>query len=132
MTARPFKRAGLHKLVCRDCGGYVYAAVAQLERHGLPVCPECGEAYDADELELALLLGLDDSPIVAAWRDLTARKELSQCRSVGWEHAAERHASGTLNRMDTRAADEMRAERRERARSNRLQALRPAAEAMPF
>jgi hypothetical protein len=46
--------------------------------------------------------------------------------------AQRRHAAGTLNPMSVKAADEMRAERRERARSNRLSAIMPKPEPMPF
>jgi hypothetical protein len=37
-----------------------------------------------------------------------------------------------MNPMSVKAADEMRAERRERARSNRLSAIMPKPEPLPF
>jgi len=105
-----------------------------LEDAGLPVCwrAGCGDTLAPTEVELALLLDLEDSPLVMAWREMTHCKELSQQRSVGWERAAERHAAGTLNRMDAKALDEMRAERSRVARERRLNALMPTVEAMPF
>jgi hypothetical protein len=60
-----FKRSGLHKLEC-DCGAYVYATVAMLERHGLPACP-CGSRFLPDRVELAELLGVD-CPAVTEYR----------------------------------------------------------------
>jgi hypothetical protein len=133
MPAKPrtFKRSGLHKLECRDCAAYVYATVAQLEAHGMPVCP-CGAAYVPDELELAFLLGLYDAPVVAEFEQRTHRSELAQQRRIGWMEAQRRHAAGTLNPMSVKAADEMRAERRARARSNRLSAIMPKPEPLPF
>jgi hypothetical protein len=133
MPAKPWKRAGLHKLACHDCGAYAYATVAQLERFGLVACPGCGDRMVPDELELALLLGLDDLPIVREFERIAANKEASQRRSLGWNEAAERHSAGTLASMEQAAADEMRRQRRETCRSNRLRALQPVAEtAIPF
>jgi hypothetical protein len=129
---RPFTRAGLHKVACHDCGHYTYEAVAQLERRGLLPCPDCGVRMVPDELELALLLGLEDLPIVREWQRIAANKEASQRRSLGWNEAAARHSAGTLASMEQAAADEMRADRRARCRSNRLQALLPVAEPLPF
>jgi hypothetical protein len=109
MSPRPFKRAGLHRLECPDCGCYGYYTVAMLEDAGCPDCwrPDCGGQLAPDELELAMLLGVD-SPAVAEY-------EL-ECQSIAQSIAAER----------------VSVRRRERARSNRLSALRPVPEAMPF
>jgi hypothetical protein len=134
MSAPKFKRGGLHKVECPGCGAFAYTTVPQLERHGLPVC-RCGEDFVPDELEVAFLLGLEDAPVVEEWRRRTRNSELAQCRAVGWERAAERHAAGTLAPMDVKHADEMRQERRLMARKRRLAALRPvplASDPIPF
>lgn len=126
-----FSRKGLHKLEC-GCGNSTYSTVAQLERHGLPVCP-CGERFLPDEVELAFLLGLTDAPAVVEYQRRVQGAEMAQARGVGsWSRAAARVAEGSLNPMSVKVAADMRAERRLRARENRLQALRPAAEPMPF
>jgi hypothetical protein len=133
-TPSKFKRGGLHRLECASCPTYGYYTVAMLEDAGLPVCWRrgCGDTLMPTEVELALMMDLDDSPLVVAWREMTHGKELSQQRSVGWERAAERRAAGTLNRMDAKALDEMRAERSRAARARRLNALMPVAEPMAF
>jgi hypothetical protein len=133
----PFKRGGLHRLECPDCPCYGYFTVAMLEDAGLPGCfrAGCGATMMPAELELAFLLGADNAPVVEEWRRRTANSELAQCRSLGWERAAERHAAGTLNRMDAKHADEMRQERRLMARERRLAALRPvplSSDPIPF
>jgi hypothetical protein len=131
---RPWKRGGLHKLACHDCKTYAYAAVAQIERHGLIACPadDCGREMVPDELELALHLGLNELPIVREYERVHAGKEASQRRSLGWNEAAARHSAGSLASMELAAIDDMRRERWEACRSNRLQALKPAATPMPF
>jgi hypothetical protein len=70
--------------------------------------------------------------VVAEFEQRTHRSGLAQQRRIGWMEAQRRHAAGTLNPMSVKAADEMRAERRERARSNRLSAIMPKPEPMPF
>jgi hypothetical protein len=121
MPARPFKRAGLHKLEC-GCGGYVYATVAQLEARGLPCCP-CGAVYIPDELELSILLGVD-SPAVAEYE--------AECQSIAHGQASHGMRGRELRPVESIAAERVSARRRERARSNRLGALRPVAAPMPF
>jgi hypothetical protein len=131
MSPRPFKRAGLHKLEC-GCGNYTYSAVAALERYGLPDC-RCGQPFEPTELELAFMLGLDNADVVREYQRRTVGSEMAQARGVGsWQRTSERLAAGTLRPMSVKTAEAMRAERRDRARSNRLQAIRPAAEPMPF
>jgi hypothetical protein len=129
---RPWKRGGLHKLACHDCKTYAYAAVAQLERHGLLACPACEARMVPDELELALHLGLNELPIVREFERVHAGKESSQRRSLGWNEAAARHSAGSLASMELAAVEQMRRDRWEACRSNRLQALKPAATPMPF
>jgi hypothetical protein len=116
-----FKRAGLHKLEC-DCGAYVYATVAMLERHGLPACP-CGSRFLPDRVELAELLGVD-CPAVAEYQ-----AELS---SVMRGQASHGIRGRKLRPAEQLAAERVEQRRRDRALSNRLQALMPAAEPMAF
>lgn len=127
----PFKRAGLHRVEC-SCGNYTYSTVAALERYGLLTCP-CGDRFEPTELEVAFILGLDDATVVREYQRRTAGSEMAQARGVGsWQRAAERVTAGTLQPMSVKTATDMRAERRARARSNRLSAIRPAAAPMPF
>lgn len=121
-TPRPFKRSGLHKLEC-DCGGYVYATVAQLERYGLPSCG-CGERLLPERLELAALLGLEDAPAVAEYR-----RELS---SVLHGQASHGRRGRELRPAETIAAERVERRRSNAARERRISALAPAAEALPF
>jgi hypothetical protein len=117
-----FKRSGLHKLEC-ECGGYVYATVAQLEQRGLPSCG-CGERFVPERLELAELLGVEDAPAVAEYR-----AELS---SVLRGQASHGIRGRELRPAELVAFERVEQRRRERARSNRLTALLPVAEALPF
>jgi hypothetical protein len=126
-----FKRGGLHKLACPTCPGYGYATVANLETVGLPVCA-CGETFQPERLEVALLLGLDDAPVVMALRQRTDDKERSQLRSLRRNGEMVRRLAGTLNDMSAKALEEIRSEQREQARTRRLNALLPAPEPMPF
>lgn len=126
--AKPtWKRSGLHRLECVNCPGYVYATVAMLETHGLPSCP-CGGRLVPERLELALLLGVQDAPIVADYRARTAAKERAQMP------AAKRpcQASESLNDMGARAAAEIQLEQRLQSRQRRMAAILPTPEALPF
>jgi hypothetical protein len=118
-----FRRAGLHKLEC-DCGAYVYATVAMLERHGLPACP-CGARFMPDRVELAELLGVD-CPAVAEYH-----AELS---SVMHGQASHGLRGRKLRPAELVAFERVEQRRRERALTNRLAALMPAVdvEALPF
>jgi hypothetical protein len=92
----------------------------------------CGERMVPDELELALHLGLSELPIVREYERVHANKEASQRRSLGWAESSDRHTAGTLASMELAAIDDMRRERWEACRSNRLQALKPAPTPLPF
>ena len=116
-----FKRSGLHKLEC-DCGAYVYATVAMLQRHGLPACP-CGSRFLPDRVELAELLGVDCPAVAEYHRELT---------SVMHGQASHGMRGRKLRPAESIAADRVEQRRRERALSDRLSALLPAAEPMPF
>lgn len=94
---RPFTREGLHRLEC-ECGAYVYATVAMLERYGLPSCP-CGERLTPARRELAELLGVSCPAIT----------EFETARALG------------MNDRD--AAKWVEAQRRERARRRRMEAI---------
>jgi hypothetical protein len=129
--AAKFKRSGLHRLNCPACSGYTYSTVASLETVGFPRCA-CGEQFEPERVELALLLGRDDLPVVRALFDRTENKEDSQLRSVGRRGVEARLRAGVLNNMSVRALDEIRAEQAGIARRRRLAALVPAPEPMPF
>lgn len=120
--SKPFKRSGLHRLEC-VCGAYTYSTVACLEGHGVPSCG-CGEQFAPDEVELAFLLGLEDAPSVAEYR-----AELS---SVMHGQASHGQRGRQLRPAESVAAERVSTRRRERARSNRLRAIMPVAEPMPF
>lgn len=117
-----FSRRGLHRLECAGCESYVYATVSSLERHGIPSCA-CGSEYMPDELELAGLLGVE-APVLDEYR-----RELS---SVLHGQASHGMRGRVLRDPSMIAAQRVESRRRERARSNRLGALLPAPEPMPF
>lgn len=118
-----FSRRGLHKLECAGCDAYVYATVASLERHGVPVCA-CGAPYEPERHELAIVLGLDDAAVVREYRE----------RLSGFLEGQKGHVNKRHNCQDPEAAitAEFETRRRARARSNRLGALLPAPEPMAF
>lgn len=127
MAVKPFSRKGLHRLECLDCPGYAYGTVACLEAVGLPSCA-CGGRLVPERLELALMLGVEDAPIVAEYMARTARKESGQ-------YPASRRpcqSSGALADMGARAAAEIVAEQRLQSRQRRLSALMPTPEVLPF
>jgi hypothetical protein len=118
----PFKRSGLHKLEC-DCGGYVYATVAQLEQRGLPSCG-CGAAFLPERVELAELLGLENCPAVAEYR-----AELS---SVLHGQASHGRRGRELRSAESVAAERVERRRRDLARKRRVAALLPTPAVIPF
>lgn len=124
MQAERNKRRGLRKLEC-ECGASVYITFAQAERYGLPLCG-CGSRFMPDDLELAAALGVD-SPVLAEYR-----AELSSVMHGQSSHLAKSGAGARLRQPESIAAERVERSRRERARSNRLGALLPAAEPMPF
>jgi hypothetical protein len=119
---RAFKRSGLHRLECESCDGYTYSTVSCLERCGLPSCG-CGGRLVPDELELALLLDVDCA-LVEAYR--------VECNRVAHGQASHYAKGRTLRSPEDVAAERLECSRRERARSNRLTALLPVAEPLPF
>jgi hypothetical protein len=130
-TPKPFSRSGLHRLEC-SCGNYTYSTVAPIETYGMPMCARCSAPFEPARLELALLLGLDDAPVLAAFMDRTEDKDASQLRRLGRKGVDRKLAAGTLNSMTARAFDEIVAEQRQQSRERRLNALTPTVEAMPF
>ena len=116
-----FKRSGLHKLEC-GCGAYVYATVAMLEQHGLPACP-CGARFLPDRLELAMLLDVEC--------DATAEYE-RELNRVSRGQASHGIRGRELRPAELVASERVEQWRRDRARTNRLTALLPAAEPMAF
>lgn len=126
MAERPFSRKGLHKLECPDCPCYGYFTVAALEdAGGLPQCfrAGCGALLEPTELELAVLLGVD-SPAVTEY--------VAECESIAHGQASHGMRGRELRPVESIAAERVSKRRRERALSNRLRALRPAAEPLPF
>lgn len=109
------------------CPGYAYGTVANLETVGLPRCA-CGETLQPTELELAMLLGADDAPVMLEWNDRTERKLMGQKPALVRQS---RGASVKLDDMGERAMREIVSERRERAR-RRNAAVRRVPEAIPF
>lgn len=118
-----FKRSGLHRLECSGCGAYVYGTVANLERHGMPVCG-CGGGFMPERLELAMLLGLEDAPVVVEYE-----RELS---SVIHGQASHVQRGRSVRVPEAVAAERVERDRRERGRAHVLAALRPVAEPIPF
>lgn len=126
MKAAPNKRRGLRRLEC-DCGAAIYATFAQLERHGRPVCA-CGGEFLPDDVELAMALGLEDAPVVIEYQAAVSsisRGQSGPARSL-------RTNARKFTDPQQLAAERVERARRERARSNRLGALAPAADPMPF
>jgi hypothetical protein len=118
---KAFKRTGLHRLNCPVCAGYTYSTVANLETVGLPRCA-CGETFQPERLELAMMLGADDSPVMAAYE----RKVSSVAHGQAWT------GRSGLDDPSQRAYAEISREQRKASRERRLMALMPAAEPMAF
>lgn len=115
------KRRGLRRVECESCAAAVYLTFAQAELHGLPRCA-CGGAFTPDDVELAMALGLEDAPVVVEYR----RKLSSVMHGQAWT------GNYGVQAPDNAAHAYVERNRRERARSNRLGALKPAPEPMPF
>jgi hypothetical protein len=120
---KAFKRAGLHRLECQVCDGYMYATVAQLEAKGLPAC-WCGETLQPTELELAMLLEADDARPMVEYR--------RECNSVAKGQASHGQRGRVLRSPEMVAAERVESSRRTSARQRRLSALLPVAEPMAF
>lgn len=120
--AAKFKRSGTHPLECEQCDAYVYATVASLEAHGMPICG-CGGTFQPRRLELALMLGLEDLPIVRAYGAKIASVMHGQAPMV------QRGQSDHLESPEFRAlygSDKemgLLEQQREQARARRLAAL---------
>lgn len=115
------KRKGLRKLEC-PCGAFVYTTWAQAEQHGMPAC-SCGERFEPTDLELACALELDTA-LVNDYRTRVQRSEKAQ--------QSHDLRGRKLSDRWTAIADEFERDRRAVAHANRLNALRPVAEPMPF
>jgi hypothetical protein len=103
------------------------AAPACLETVGQPSCP-CGETLQPTELELAFILGAEDSrPMV---------EYLRKCNSVakGQAGPGSAHLADTSHyeSPEEQAAKFVEKSRRQSARARRLAALLPAPQPMPF
>src|SRR5690348_7078503 len=110
-AAKKFSRKGLHRLECPGCPGYAYGTVANLETVGLPRCA-CGETLQPTELELAMILGADESrPMVDYQR---------QCNSVAKGQTSHGRRGRQLRGVEEIAAERVEAERRQSARARRL------------
>lgn len=127
MSAKTFKRAGLHRLECPMCSCYGYFTVAMLEAAGeLPLCfaRGCGETLQPTELELAMLLDAEDSRPMSEYR--------RECNSVAKGQASHYARGRELRSPEMVAAERVESSRRSSARQRRLSALLPVAEPMPF
>jgi len=123
---RSFKRSGLHRLECEACDGYAYATVACLERHGLPSCG-CGAQLVPDRLELAMLLDVD-----CPAREEYERELNSIAHGQAGPGRSARNMGRRLRDPSEIALERVEQRRRERALSNRLGALLPTPEPLPF
>lgn len=127
-------RQGLKRLECADgCGCIAYMTLAQLERHGMPLCP-CGAGLVPDDLEVAAAvcdaLTLEQVP--------TYREYLRKCQSVAHGQKSHVQRGRVVQAVEQAAADATRravvraAQERKRAglRQNMTRAAEAAA--MPF
>jgi hypothetical protein len=126
MKSAPNKRRGLRRLEC-ECGAAVYATWSQLERHGRPVCA-CGGSFLPDDVELAFALGLEEAPVLVEYRAALSSVMHGQAPAG----RAMRNSGRELRDPSVIAAARVERSRRDRARSNRLGALAPVADSMPF
>lgn len=120
------KRRGLQKASCHACDAAIYLTWAQAEQHGMPTCA-CGEPFEPDDYELALALGLDDAASLEEYRRAVSsamRGQAGHAHKWGNEH---------MRSVDEIADQRVSKDRRERARTARLNAIQPVnVEAMPF
>jgi hypothetical protein len=121
--AAKFKRSGLHRLECESCDGYGYFTVAQLEAKGMPAC-WCGERLVPQRVELALMLGVEDAPIMAAYR--------AKVSSVAHGQASHYAKGRELESPEFRAVESISRDQRRAARARRIAAILPTPEPMPF
>lgn len=118
---KPFARTGLHRLDCDRCSAYVYATVASLETHGFPLCA-CTGTFQPQRLELALMLGCDDSPVMLAYVSKTS----SVAHGQAWTGRT------GLAQPEQRAFEQIDADQRAASRARRIAALKPPTEPIPF
>lgn len=143
-VSRPgaLKRTGLHRAECEhECGAYVYATVAMLERHGCPVCA-CGGRLIPDHPDLAAAVlpdaSLDAHPAVLAYHRELARVMHGRApreQRIG-SHTARtqaRSADAALSAEDL-ASQRVEQARREAAHARRMSGLRRPVhvDPMPF
>lgn len=117
--AKPFSRKGLHKLECQVCDGFLYATVAMLEAKGLPPC-WCGSPLQPTELDLAMILGAEESRPLVEYR--------RECNRVAKGQAPHGRAGRELKRTPEQVA----AERVEISRRATRSYRRAVPEALPF
>lgn len=118
-----FSRKGVHKLECPMCDGAMYATVAQLEHRGLPQC-WCGERLQPTTLDLAMILGADESrPMMVYMRE---------CNSVAKGQASHYAKGRVLRSPESVAAERVERERVSFACWRQLAALRPSPSPEPM
>lgn len=124
--AAMFKRSGLHRLTCEACPTYGYFTVATLEDAGLPTCwrEGCGATLQPERIELALLIGADDAPVMSAYR--------AKVGSVAHGQASHYAKGRALESPEFRAVESISREQRKAARARRIAAILPTPEPMPF
>lgn len=121
------KRRGLRRVECSECGAAIYLTWAQAEKHGLPSCG-CGGSFVPDDVELAVALNLTGAPVVVEYEaelSSIARGQAGPGRSL-------RSGGRKFRDPSDIAFERVEKRRRESALANRLNALRPVAEPMPF
>jgi hypothetical protein len=111
-----YKRGGTHKLECAGCDNYVYATVAALERHGLPLCG-CGRRFEPVEAELCLELDLRDTWVFRVFTQEASRTLQGQASHV--------QRGRSVRNPEQVALDRMAKERAESARVRRITAIQP-------
>lgn len=120
-------RRGVHRLECAACGAIVYSTVPTLESKGLPLCDGGGQhaptRFDPESVELAEHLGVH-APAVDEY--------VAELRKVQHGQAPHGLKGRELRPAESVAFERVERRRREMARARRLDALKPAADPIPF
>jgi hypothetical protein len=134
--AAKFKRSGLHRLECPMCSCYGYFTVAMLEDVGLPECfrKGCGETMQPAKIELAMMLGADDAPIMHEYeaKVQSVAKGQAPHYAKGRELESPEFRALYGNPKDRKREPGLIAIQRSNARQRRIMALMPAPEPMAF
>jgi hypothetical protein len=133
------KRRGLQPARCHACEAVIYLTWSQAERHGMPLCKGCGAAFEPDDYELAGALRIHDAAALQEYETQLRRIERGrQSGAHSWGEEMRRETAKTRDgrlSVEELAARRVEHDRRSRARTARLNALRPAivqSDPMPF